>query len=68
MTVSGGAPAAHETRRQVLLVRVRAFIEATLPDPGLGPAAIAAYHHISVRLSPGGVQQGSVSDVPPDHV
>lgn len=44
------APAAHETRHQVLLARVRAFIEANLADPGLGPAAVAAHHHISVRL------------------
>jgi AraC-like DNA-binding protein len=38
-----------ETREQVLLVRVNAFIERNLGDPELRPAAIAAYHHISVR-------------------
>ncbi|MFD0425457.1 AraC-like ligand-binding domain-containing protein [Streptomyces parvus] len=43
-------PAAHDTRRQVLRVRIRAFIEANLADPGLGPAAVATHHHISVRL------------------
>ncbi|WP_318211844.1 MULTISPECIES: helix-turn-helix domain-containing protein [unclassified Streptomyces] len=43
-------PTAHETRHQVLLARVRAFIEANLADPGLGPDAVAAHHHISVRL------------------
>ncbi|MDX3232195.1 helix-turn-helix domain-containing protein [Streptomyces sp. ME19-01-6] len=38
-----------ETREQVFLVRVNAFIERDLGDPELRPAAIAAYHHISVR-------------------
>ncbi|WP_406060944.1 helix-turn-helix domain-containing protein [Streptomyces sp. NBC_01077] len=43
-------PLASESRRQVLLARIRAFIDANLADPGLGPAAVAAHHHISVRL------------------
>ncbi|MEU5755049.1 helix-turn-helix domain-containing protein [Streptomyces sp. NPDC047829] len=43
-------PADHEVRHQLLLVRVRAYIEASLADPGLGPATIASNHHISVRL------------------
>ncbi|WP_432089649.1 helix-turn-helix domain-containing protein [Streptomyces sp. bgisy095] len=50
-TLTGSpAPAYHETRHQVLLARIRAFIEASLADPGLSPAAVAAHHHISVRL------------------
>ncbi|MFG2329604.1 helix-turn-helix domain-containing protein [Streptomyces sp. NPDC048604] len=39
-----------ETRRQILLARIRAFIDSNLPDPRLGPATVAARHHISVRL------------------
>ncbi|WP_051826827.1 helix-turn-helix domain-containing protein [Kitasatospora aureofaciens] len=38
-----------ETREQVLLARVDAFIDHNLADPELDPAAIAAHHHISVR-------------------
>ncbi|WP_035841909.1 AraC-like ligand-binding domain-containing protein [Kitasatospora azatica] len=38
-----------ETRAQVLLERVNAFIEHNLGDPRLTPQAIAARHHISVR-------------------
>ncbi|MFC3996538.1 helix-turn-helix domain-containing protein [Nocardiopsis sediminis] len=37
-----------ETHHRVLATRIRAFIEARLPDPGLTPAAIAAAHHISL--------------------
>ncbi|WP_306317093.1 MULTISPECIES: helix-turn-helix domain-containing protein [unclassified Streptomyces] len=37
------------TRRDTLTVRVHAFIEQHLGDPGLGPDLIAAAHHISVR-------------------
>ncbi|MFD9302881.1 helix-turn-helix domain-containing protein [Streptomyces sp. NPDC060048] len=44
----GALPA--ETRRQVLLARIRAFVNHNLPDPRLGPDTIAAHHHISVRL------------------
>jgi AraC-like DNA-binding protein len=38
-----------ESRRRVLMLRIRAFIDQRLGDPGLSPAAIAAAHHISVR-------------------
>ncbi|GHJ26734.1 AraC family transcriptional regulator [Streptomyces hygroscopicus subsp. sporocinereus] len=38
-----------ETRQQAMLARVNAFIDHNLGDPDLGPADIAAYHHISVR-------------------
>ncbi|MEU0935199.1 MULTISPECIES: helix-turn-helix domain-containing protein [unclassified Embleya] len=39
----------HATRRAALLARVHAFIDRHLADSELGPAAIAAHHHISVR-------------------
>ncbi|MEV6971179.1 helix-turn-helix domain-containing protein [Hamadaea sp. NPDC051192] len=35
--------------RQVLLLRIQAFIEANLADRDLCPATVAAAHHISVR-------------------
>lgn len=38
-----------ESRQQVALRRVNAFIEHNLGDPDLSPAVIAARHHISVR-------------------
>ncbi|MGO4423445.1 AraC family transcriptional regulator, partial [Streptomyces sp. MCAF7] len=38
-----------ETRNAVLLARINAFIDHHLGDPELGPAAIAAHHHVSVR-------------------
>lgn len=38
-----------DTRRRVLMLHIRAFIEENLADPGLTPAAIAARHHISLR-------------------
>ncbi|MFB7462776.1 helix-turn-helix domain-containing protein [Streptomyces sp. NPDC056224] len=38
-----------ETRRQAMLARANAFIDHNLGDPDLGPADIAAHHHISVR-------------------
>ncbi|WP_328869247.1 helix-turn-helix domain-containing protein [Streptomyces sp. NBC_00287] len=38
-----------ETRRHAMLARVNAFIDHNLGDPDLGPADIAARHHISVR-------------------
>ncbi|MER6097802.1 helix-turn-helix domain-containing protein [Streptomyces sp. NPDC001728] len=44
------APLPAETRQQVLRTRVRAFIDHNLSDPELGPAAVAAHRHISVRL------------------
>lgn len=36
-------------QEQVLLTRIYAFIEAKLGDPDLGPATLAAAHHISLR-------------------
>ena len=38
-----------ETRRQVLVTRIRAFIEDNLGDPDLAPPVIAARFHISLR-------------------
>ena len=38
-----------EARRRVLLLRIQAFLEDRLDDPGLDLAAVAAAHHISVR-------------------
>ncbi|MFD9904331.1 helix-turn-helix domain-containing protein [Streptomyces sp. NPDC059063] len=38
-----------ETRENLLLTRVRAFIEQNLGNPDLRPATIAAHHHMSVR-------------------
>lgn len=38
-----------ETRRRGLLLRIHAFIEDRLDDPGLDLATVAAAHHISVR-------------------
>ncbi|WP_372482407.1 helix-turn-helix transcriptional regulator [Streptomyces bambusae] len=35
--------------RTVLLTRISAYIDRHLGDPDLGPAAIAAHHHLSVR-------------------
>ncbi|MFG2293329.1 helix-turn-helix domain-containing protein [Streptomyces sp. NPDC048603] len=43
-----GQPPA-EFRAQVLRRQIDAFIEHHLGDPALGPGAIAAHHHISVR-------------------
>jgi AraC-like DNA-binding protein len=39
-----------ESRQRVLLARINAFIDHNLSEPDLGPATIAAHHHISVRL------------------
>jgi AraC-like DNA-binding protein len=39
-----------DSQRRVLVQRIRAFIEANLADPDLGPPAIAARHHISRRM------------------
>jgi AraC-like DNA-binding protein len=38
-----------ETRRRLLLLQCRAFIEQHLGDPALSPAMVAAAHHVSVR-------------------
>ncbi|WTW96316.1 helix-turn-helix domain-containing protein [Streptomycetaceae bacterium NBC_01309] len=40
---------APETRATALRTRIHAFIDLHLGDPTLGPATIAARHHISVR-------------------
>ncbi|MGW6688751.1 helix-turn-helix domain-containing protein [Streptomyces sp. NPDC054961] len=52
LAVQSGGPGAlpAETRRRVLLARIRAFVDHNLPDLRLGPDTIAAHHHISVRL------------------
>ncbi|MFF0589297.1 helix-turn-helix domain-containing protein [Streptomyces sp. NPDC003781] len=39
-----------ESRRRVLVTRINAFIDHNLHSPDLGPATIAAHHHISIRL------------------
>jgi AraC-like DNA-binding protein len=53
VTLAGraGSPEAvsAESRRNVLVLRIRAFIEDNLADPDLGPSVIAARHHISPR-------------------
>lgn len=38
-----------ETRNTALLAAIHAFIDLHLANPALGPATIAARHHISVR-------------------
>ncbi|MDP9869309.1 MULTISPECIES: helix-turn-helix domain-containing protein [Streptosporangium] len=38
-----------ESRHRALAARIDAFIDHRLGDPELGPAGIAAHHHISVR-------------------
>jgi len=38
-----------ETQQRVLLIRIHAFLEQHLGDRRLGPEAVAAAHHISVR-------------------
>jgi AraC-like DNA-binding protein len=38
-----------DTRQHALMLRIHAFIEQRLDDPGLAPATIAAAHHISLR-------------------
>src|SRR4051812_2841088 len=40
--------ASPDTRRRELLVRIHAFVEENLGDPGLSPSAVAAAHHISL--------------------
>ena len=40
---------APQSRQQVMMALIRAFIEQHLGDPGLSPALIAAAHRISVR-------------------
>jgi AraC-like DNA-binding protein len=38
-----------QSRQRALLLRVQAFIEERLFDPGLTPGSVAAAHHISLR-------------------
>ncbi|MDW6062611.1 helix-turn-helix domain-containing protein [Streptomyces sp. FXJ1.4098] len=38
-----------ETHHHALLLRIRAFIQQNLPDPGLTPQAVATAHNISAR-------------------
>jgi AraC-like DNA-binding protein len=38
-----------ESRQNAMMLRIQAFIEQRLGDPGLSPGMIAAAHHISVR-------------------
>lgn len=38
-----------DSRQRTLLLRVHAFIERHLGDPGLDPGQVAAAHHVSVR-------------------
>ncbi|MGW2089533.1 AraC-like ligand-binding domain-containing protein [Streptomyces sp. NPDC001880] len=47
LDAASGLPA--DTRRQVLLARIHAFIDHNLGNPQLTPAHIAAHHYISVR-------------------
>jgi AraC-like DNA-binding protein len=46
---SYGAALTPETRERVLVRRVQAFIEEHLADLDLGPATVAAAHHLSLR-------------------
>ncbi|GAA2734595.1 AraC family transcriptional regulator [Streptomyces nogalater] len=38
-----------QTRQDVMLARILGFIDANLADPRLGPAAVAGFHHLSLR-------------------
>ncbi|QNP75216.1 helix-turn-helix domain-containing protein [Streptomyces roseirectus] len=38
-----------QTRQDVMRARILAFIDLNLADPDLDPAAIAAFHHLSLR-------------------
>jgi AraC-like DNA-binding protein len=38
-----------ESRQNAMMLRIQAFIEQRLGDPGLSPGVIAAAHHISIR-------------------
>jgi AraC-like DNA-binding protein len=44
-----GARLPGESRRRALLLRIHAFLEQRLGDPGLSPGDVAAAHYISVR-------------------
>ncbi|WP_061289256.1 helix-turn-helix domain-containing protein [Herbidospora cretacea] len=43
------APADPDAARRAMLLRITAYMEGHLGDPGLDPARIAAAHHISTR-------------------
>lgn len=47
--LGAGAAAANGPRQALLLRRIKSYIEDELADPDLGPAGIAAAHHISPR-------------------
>ncbi|GFE21136.1 hypothetical protein Sliba_15890 [Streptomyces nigrescens] len=47
-TLDQDASLAPETRQRTLTLRIRAFIEDNIGDPGLTPPAIAEAHHISL--------------------
>ncbi|GAY11523.1 helix-turn-helix domain-containing protein [Pseudonocardia sp. N23] len=47
--VEPGMPETREARREALRARVRRYVRANLPDPGLGPETIAKVLAISVR-------------------
>jgi AraC family transcriptional activator of tynA and feaB len=49
VTMAAGDARAAGALQDSLIVRVRAFVDDHLGEPGLGPAGIAAAHHISVR-------------------
>jgi AraC family transcriptional regulator, positive regulator of tynA and feaB len=49
ITTAAGDARAAGTLHDSLIVRVRAFVDDHLGEPGLGPAGIAAAHHVSVR-------------------
>ncbi len=38
-----------QTRQDVMRARILSFIDANLADPRLGPAAVAGFHHLSLR-------------------
>jgi AraC-like DNA-binding protein len=52
-----------ETRRQVLLQRIHAFIDAHLADPALSPQTVADAHHLSLRHLHRLFQQGGTGGV-----
>jgi AraC-like DNA-binding protein len=48
-SVSDADELSRPPRADILLIRVKAYIRDHLTDPALGPATIAAAHHVSVR-------------------
>ncbi|MEV6056531.1 helix-turn-helix domain-containing protein [Streptomyces sp. NPDC052107] len=47
--LDAGSAAPDETHRDALLLQIKAFVQEHLGEPRLGPATIAAAHHLSVR-------------------